>query len=28
MTTAHRTCPICDAVCGLKIDLYPAGRVT
>jgi anaerobic selenocysteine-containing dehydrogenase len=28
MTTAHRTCPICDAVCGLKIDLDPAGRVT
>lgn len=27
-TTAHRTCPICDAVCGLKIDLDPAGRVT
>ncbi len=28
MTTAHRTCPICDAVCGLTIDLDPAGRVT
>ncbi|HEY2062713.1 MAG TPA: molybdopterin-dependent oxidoreductase [Amycolatopsis sp.] len=28
MTTAHRTCPICDSVCGLKIDLDPAGRVT
>jgi anaerobic selenocysteine-containing dehydrogenase len=27
MTTAHRTCPICDAVCGLTIDLDPAGRV-
>jgi anaerobic selenocysteine-containing dehydrogenase len=28
MTTAHRTCPICDAVCGLTIDLDPGGRVT
>lgn len=28
MTTAHRTCPICDSVCGLTIDLDPAGRVT
>jgi anaerobic selenocysteine-containing dehydrogenase len=28
MTTAHRTCPICDSVCGLKIDFDPAGRVT
>ncbi|HEY7596946.1 MAG TPA: molybdopterin-dependent oxidoreductase [Actinophytocola sp.] len=28
MTTAHRTCPICDSVCGLKIDLDPAGKVT
>lgn len=28
MTTAHRTCPICDAVCGLRIDLDNAGHVT
>ncbi|MEU7526050.1 molybdopterin-dependent oxidoreductase [Saccharothrix sp. NPDC042600] len=28
MTTAHRTCPICDSVCGLKIELTAAGRVT
>ncbi|GAA0246119.1 molybdopterin oxidoreductase family protein [Saccharothrix mutabilis subsp. mutabilis] len=28
MTTAHRTCPICDSVCGLKIELNAAGRVT
>lgn len=28
MTTAHRTCPICDSVCGLKIDLDPTGHVT
>lgn len=28
MTTAHRTCPICDSVCGLKIDLDLTGRVT
>lgn len=28
MTTAHRTCPICDAVCGLRITLDPSGHVT
>jgi len=28
MTTAHRTCPICDSVCGLKIDLDTTGHVT
>jgi anaerobic selenocysteine-containing dehydrogenase len=28
VTTANRTCPICDSVCGLKIDLDPTGRVT
>jgi anaerobic selenocysteine-containing dehydrogenase len=28
MTTAHRTCPICDAVCGLRIDLDRTGHVT
>ena len=28
MSTAHRTCPICDSVCGLKIDLDLTGRVT
>jgi anaerobic selenocysteine-containing dehydrogenase len=28
MTTAHRTCPICDAVCGLRIDLDSTGAVT
>ncbi|MCF6469972.1 molybdopterin oxidoreductase family protein [Nonomuraea sp. MG754425] len=28
MATAHRTCPICDAVCGLTLDLDPDGRVT
>lgn len=28
MTTAHRTCPICDSVCGLKIDLDVTGHVT
>jgi anaerobic selenocysteine-containing dehydrogenase len=26
--TAHRTCPICDAVCGLRLTLDGAGRVT
>jgi anaerobic selenocysteine-containing dehydrogenase len=26
--TAHRTCPICDSVCGLQIDLDLTGRVT
>jgi anaerobic selenocysteine-containing dehydrogenase len=28
MTTSLRTCPICDSVCGLKIDLDPTGHVT
>jgi anaerobic selenocysteine-containing dehydrogenase len=28
MTTANRTCPICDAVCGLQIDLDDTGHVT
>jgi anaerobic selenocysteine-containing dehydrogenase len=28
MTTAHRTCPICDAVCGLKLELDATGLVT
>lgn len=28
MTTAHRTCPICQAVCGLRITLDDADRVT
>jgi anaerobic selenocysteine-containing dehydrogenase len=28
MTTAHRSCPICDAVCGLRIDLDRTGHVT
>src|ERR1044072_8183417 len=28
MTTAHRSCPICDAVCGLRVALDPAGHVT
>ncbi|MFC0866185.1 molybdopterin-dependent oxidoreductase [Sphaerimonospora cavernae] len=27
MRTAHRTCPICDAVCGLRLTLNDAGRV-
>ncbi|MER5319280.1 molybdopterin-dependent oxidoreductase [Streptosporangium roseum] len=27
MRTAHRTCPICDAVCGLRLTLDGAGRV-
>ncbi|OPG11615.1 molybdopterin-dependent oxidoreductase [Microbispora sp. GKU 823] len=27
MRTAHRTCPICDAVCGLRLTLDDAGRV-
>nr|BFE84810.1 hypothetical protein GCM10020093_074110 [Planobispora longispora] len=26
--TAHRTCPICDAVCGLRLTLDDAGHVT
>ncbi len=28
MRTAHRTCPICDAVCGLRLTLDDGGRVT
>ncbi|MCO1597520.1 molybdopterin-dependent oxidoreductase [Micromonospora sp. RHAY321] len=28
MTTAYRTCPICDAVCGLRLSLADDGRVT
>ncbi len=28
MTTAHRTCPICQAVCGLRITLDDTDRVT
>jgi len=28
MTTAHRTCPLCQAVCGLRITLDEADRVT
>src|SRR3954452_19058999 len=28
MTTAHRTCPICQAVCGLRITLDDSKRVT
>jgi anaerobic selenocysteine-containing dehydrogenase len=27
-TTAHRTCPICQAVCGLRLTLDDGGRVT
>jgi anaerobic selenocysteine-containing dehydrogenase len=27
LRTVHRTCPICDAVCGLRIDLDEAGKV-
>ncbi|MFB7468474.1 molybdopterin-dependent oxidoreductase [Streptomyces sp. NPDC056224] len=27
MRTAHRTCPICDAVCGLRIELDDDGKV-
>ncbi|MHC0430275.1 molybdopterin-dependent oxidoreductase [Streptomyces sp. O3] len=27
MRTAHRTCPICDAVCGLRIELDAGGGV-
>lgn len=27
MRTAHRTCPICDAVCGLKLSLDDDGKV-
>jgi anaerobic selenocysteine-containing dehydrogenase len=28
MTTAHRTCPVCQAVCGLRITLDDNDRVT
>jgi anaerobic selenocysteine-containing dehydrogenase len=28
MTTAHRTCPICQAVCGLRLTLDDTGHVT
>ncbi|WP_116428716.1 molybdopterin-dependent oxidoreductase [Streptomyces spongiicola] len=28
MRTAHRTCPVCDAVCGLRIELDDDDRVT
>ena len=28
MTTAHRTCPLCQAVCGLRLTLDDAGHVT
>ncbi|SCG43665.1 molybdopterin oxidoreductase family protein [Micromonospora coxensis] len=28
MRTAHRTCPICDAVCGLRLTLDEADHVT
>ncbi|WDZ83503.1 molybdopterin-dependent oxidoreductase [Micromonospora cathayae] len=28
MKTAYRTCPLCDAVCGLRLTLDDAGRVT
>ncbi|MBG0827293.1 molybdopterin-dependent oxidoreductase [Planomonospora sp. ID67723] len=28
MRTAHRTCPLCEAVCGLRLTLDDAGRVT
>ncbi|MEZ0075114.1 molybdopterin oxidoreductase family protein [Planotetraspora sp. GP83] len=28
MRTAHRTCPICDAVCGLRLELDDTGHVT
>jgi anaerobic selenocysteine-containing dehydrogenase len=28
MNTAHRTCPICQAVCGLRITLDDTGHVT
>ncbi|MFG1697042.1 molybdopterin-dependent oxidoreductase [Nonomuraea sp. NPDC049309] len=27
-TTVHRTCPLCEAVCGLTLTLDDAGRVT
>jgi anaerobic selenocysteine-containing dehydrogenase len=28
MQTVHRTCPLCEAVCGLKISLDDSGRVS
>jgi anaerobic selenocysteine-containing dehydrogenase len=28
MRTAHRTCPLCDAICGLRITLNDSGHVT
>jgi anaerobic selenocysteine-containing dehydrogenase len=28
MTTAHRTCPLCQAVCGLRLTLDDTGHVT
>jgi anaerobic selenocysteine-containing dehydrogenase len=28
MTTAHRTCPLCQSVCGLRLTLDGAGHVT
>ncbi|GAA3126871.1 molybdopterin oxidoreductase family protein [Planomonospora alba] len=28
MRTAHRTCPLCEAVCGLRLTLDDAGQVT
>ncbi|MDX3190781.1 molybdopterin-dependent oxidoreductase [Streptomyces sp. MN03-5084-2B] len=28
MTTAHRTCPLCQAVCGLRLTLDDAGHIT
>ncbi|HVK24719.1 MAG TPA: molybdopterin-dependent oxidoreductase [Actinokineospora sp.] len=28
MRTAHRTCPICDAICGLRLTVDDGGKVT
>jgi len=28
MRTVHRTCPLCDSVCGLRLTLDDAGKVT
>ncbi|MGC5009462.1 molybdopterin-dependent oxidoreductase [Streptosporangium sp. DT93] len=28
MRTAHRTCPLCEAVCGLRLTLDDAGHIT
>jgi anaerobic selenocysteine-containing dehydrogenase len=28
MRTAHRTCPLCDAICGLRLTLDDSGHVT